>query len=833
LDRQIAQLLALAARQGMDFCMIKQENPQMRFRTSMMAARQRMRLGHVLALFCAAFLGILVPSVAEAQSRGGFGGFGFPGGPAGGSKVKLSASYELKPGGQEGRLLVTANIEPGWHLYSVTQPPGGPLVTSIKVKHDDVKLSGPFVPNVAPDIKSEELVWPGLPIEEHYGEVTWTAPFKLQAAIEPEATKIAVELVGQVCMTDGSCIPVSEKAEASFKGFFGAAAAVEELRVEGTHALWSAVIERSVLKPGDSTAIRVRALTDKGYHVYPFVAGDPETQFRTLIVATSKAGLRFGAPTTAAETEAQDAGLDEPVVYHKGPVEWVVPISVPENAGEGEHPIALQVGFLTCSDRSCDKPSAVELKGSVTVARDADDQTSAPMTLASIPYRDVAGHPNLISWIDTDPRTTVATEASWSERAAGNGLEMWMVFAALAGGFILNFMPCVLPVIGLKLMSFVNQSGNNHSRVVALNLNYVAGILAVMLVLALLNIGAKLAGQAFGWGQHFQHLGFQVPMTVLLFAMSLSFLGVWEIPIPGFATSSKSGELLEKEGLSGAFFKGILTTILATPCSGPFLGTLFGLTLTLSVTSILLLYLLVGIGLGLPYLALCISPALLKFLPKPGAWMETLKQVLAFPLLLTVVYFVSLINPDYRIATLGLLIIVWFACWLIGRVPAYAEGGRLRAAWLTGGATIAVGSLIMFSYFGPVKHELPWVPYKEATLAKYRAEGKTVMIEFTARWCLTCQANMKFAIDRPKVAQLVDKNDVVTLLADLSEPDEEISRKIRELESNSIPLLAIYPADPDAEPIILRDLITESQLLEALKKAGPSSRSSGILTSTR
>jgi thiol:disulfide interchange protein len=130
-------------------------------------------------------------------------------------------------------------------------------------------------------------------------------------------------------------------------------------------------------------------------------------------------------------------------------------------------------------------------------------------------------------------------------------------------------------------------------------------------------------------------------------------------------------------------------------------------------------------------------------------------------------------------------------------------------------------------FFGPVKHDVPWVPYNESVLASARQEGKTVMIEFTARWCLTCQSNMKFAIDRPRVAELVEANGVVPLLADWSEPDDQIFSKIKELNSLSIPLLAIYPADPNSEPIILRDAITESQLIEALRLAGPSQGTDG------
>lgn len=799
---------------------------------------------------CMALMLLQFAPLASAQSKGGkqlgggvdwAGGFGDAPPMAGGGfafgtgmgNASFSATYELEKDSKKGRVHVQATIADGWHMYSTTQAPGGPMKTELKISGDLAEATGPFTADHSPDTTLNDA-WPGLPIEEHHGAVTWTAPITMAKDFDPEQTQLGVSVSGQVCKTDGACVPVKESLDAKFTGYYGGEKTTTELRVENTHAVWTAIVEPGTIQPGQSASLRLKADTDKGYHVYPFVAGEDRTDFRTLIVATNKAGLRFGTPTTAAETVSVDIGLDEPVSYYKGDVEWMIPIQVPESAKPGEYPIELQVAFMTCQDVSCDPPAGLRVSGTLQISSSPAASQPLALNLSSAKNSDVVDLPNITTWIDSSAEAGASTADATPtllERAGGKGLELWMVFAALAGGFILNFMPCVLPVIGLKLMSFVNQSGNNHARVVSLNVMYVVGILAVMLILALANISAKLAGEAFGWGQQFTRIEFQVPMAVLIFAMALSFLGIWEIPIPGFAMSSKSGELMEKEGLSGAFFKGVLTTVLATPCSGPFLGTLFGLTLTLSVMSILLLYALVGIGLGLPYLALCIYPGFIKMMPKPGAWMETLKQVLAFPLLLTVVYFVAMINPDYRIATLILLIVVWFACWLIGRVPAYAELRRIGAAWIAGLSTAAIGGLIAFSFFGPVHHDLDWVPYNEATLAKYRSEGKTVMVEFTARWCLTCQSNMKFAIDRPAIAELVDENEVVPLLADWSEPSDEILSKLKELDSLSIPLLAIYPADPEAEPIILRDAITESQLLKALEAAGPSRQKTQLTSS--
>lgn len=766
----------------------------------------------------------------SAKSKGvspsPFGGLGLPAldGAAAGKKATFTAFYELETAGKVGRISITADIAPGWHLYSTTQPEGGPMATKLKLLSESVNLTGPFIPDHAPDIGSDKA-WPKLPIEEHHDVVTWTAPFTVAKELKPEQDTLQVSLDGQVCMTGGSCVPVSEKLTANFKGRYGETPRSDSLRITGTQATWTASIAPAQVKPGDLAVISLTADTDEGYHIYPFVEED--TDYRTVIVATSKAGLRFGKPQTKAATEVDDR-LDTPITFHSGDVTWRIPIRVPPSAEAGEYPLELQVGFMTCNDRSCSARSGLSVAGKLTVtSAPSTPDVALPLTFAPIDYVEVVDRPSLVDWIDQS-----SSGASLSDRASGAGLDIWMVLAALAGGFILNFMPCVLPVVGLKLMSFVTQAGSSRSKVISLNISFVLGILAVMLVLALANVFAKLAGEAFGWGQQFTRLEFQVPMAMLIFAMALSFLGVWEIPIPGFATSNKSGKLMEQEGLLGAFFKGILTTLLATPCSGPFLGTLFGLTLTLSVTSIILLYLLVGVGLGLPYIALCFYPGVIKLLPKPGAWMDTLKQVLAFPLLLTVVYFLTMIAPDYRIATLTLLIVVWFACWLIGRVPAYAEAYRIRSVWIAGTALTIVAAIGAFTYLGPVKHHLPWIPYNEGTLATHRAAGKTVMIEFTARWCATCQVNMLLAIDRPKVARLVDENGVVPLLADFSEGSPEIQNKLVELDSLSIPLLAIYPADPSAPPIILRDTITESQLIEALKEAGPSQTQSKLTTYT-
>jgi thiol:disulfide interchange protein len=240
---------------------------------------------------------------------------------------------------------------------------------------------------------------------------------------------------------------------------------------------------------------------------------------------------------------------------------------------------------------------------------------------------------------------------------------------------------------------------------------------------------------------------------------------------------------------------------------------------------------------ALPYLLIGVFPPLVGWLPTPGEWMDTLKQFLAFVLLATVVWLFTTIHPDYFVATLALLFSIWFGCWIVGRVPAWAEPSYKRRGWLRGIVAAAILGGGSFLIMSPSKQALPWQPYSPAALAAARAEGKTVLVDFTANWCLTCKTNLKLAINRAGVRDLVERNGVVTLLADWTDKNDTIKQALAELNSRSIPLLAIYPPDPNAKPIVLPDLLTQGMVLEALEQAGPSrevaQRSSSTKTASR
>jgi thiol:disulfide interchange protein len=394
-------------------------------------------------------------------------------------------------------------------------------------------------------------------------------------------------------------------------------------------------------------------------------------------------------------------------------------------------------------------------------------------------------------------------------------LKLWFAFL---GGLILNFMPCVLPVISLKLLSFLEQAGESRVRVFMLNVWYVLGVMAVFMALAVL-----AASAGYAWGELFTLPWFKVSMTALVFVMALSFLGVWEIPIPGFVGAGKAGELQTKEGASGAFFKGIFATVLATPCSGPFLGPVFAYLLTQPPHVVYMIFAAIGLGMASPYLVIGAFPELIRFLPKPGAWMETFKQVMAFLLLGTVVYLFSTLTAPYFIPTFTLLVGLWFACWLIGRTPLTASPQARQYAWAGG---LAVAALAGALGFVVLLHEpkIAWQPFSPEAVRAARAQGQTVMVEFTADWCPTCKYNLRFAIDTDAVKKLLDENRVTPMIADWTDRSDRIKQALHELGYNSIPLLAIWP--PEGKPIILVDLLREGQVLDALKKAGPSKAAS-------
>lgn len=386
---------------------------------------------------------------------------------------------------------------------------------------------------------------------------------------------------------------------------------------------------------------------------------------------------------------------------------------------------------------------------------------------------------------------------------------------ALLGGFILNLMPCVLPVLAMKLGSVLQVEGQTRSRVRGQFLASVAGIVVSFLALALMMTFLRLSNQALGWGIQFQNPWFIAAMALVMVLFSASLLGLFEIRLPSGITTSLATR--GGNGLAGHFWQGAFATLLATPCTAPFLGTAVSVALVAPLVQLWGIFLAMGIGMSLPWLAIAAWPGLARRLPRPGRWMNTLRVVLGLMMLGSAVWLISLLWLHIGKATWGVLALV-LVLLLAGVWRRYQRRGALAATalallmalsgyWLTSQTTGAV-----------VEDRIAWQPLSEQAITDALAANKRVFVDVTADWCVTCKANKYNVLLRDDVQQALSAPDVVALRGDWSRPSDTVSQFLTRRQSAAIPFNQIYgPAQPQGT--ILPALLNREGVLNALSAA--------------
>ena len=396
---------------------------------------------------------------------------------------------------------------------------------------------------------------------------------------------------------------------------------------------------------------------------------------------------------------------------------------------------------------------------------------------------------------------------------------------ALLGGVILNLMPCVFPILSLKVLSLAVRGDTSLREQRLHGLAYAAGVILAFLSLAVVLLTLQASGAAIGWGFHLQKPWFVGALVFLFFVMGLSMSGVVEF---GTSIMGVGGQLQEKDGYSGSFFTGVLASVVASPCTAPFMGAALGFAFTQSMPVALTVFFALGFGMALPFLVLSFVPALARLMPRPGAWMLTFKQILAFPLYATVVWLLWVLGQQTSIDAMALVIaacvLLAFAAWLYQYRHSHAGFWRhasmllillcLAASFSVLRSPLLVARTVSTEVGSSENYEV----YSAARLATLRAEGKPVFVNMTAAWCITCLVNERIALSTDEVTVAMAEKGIIYLKGDWTNNDPEITAVLKQYETSGVPLYLMFPADALKPAEKLPQILTEGILIDAMSR---------------
>jgi thiol:disulfide interchange protein/DsbC/DsbD-like thiol-disulfide interchange protein len=413
------------------------------------------------------------------------------------------------------------------------------------------------------------------------------------------------------------------------------------------------------------------------------------------------------------------------------------------------------------------------------------------------------------------------------------GLATFLLFGFI-GGFILNLMPCVLPVISLKIFGFIQQSGESRAKIFRSGLAFVAGIFTWFVGLALVLIAIKAAGHDVTWASQFTNPYFVLLLSVIVLVFALNLFGVFEITLPQFV--SRGMESAPRKGNAGSFFQGVFATALATPCTAPFLGTAIGFAFTQSSAVILSMFVAVAAGMSAPYFLLSAQPAWMKFLPQPGTWMVHVKQFMGFLLIATLLFLIYVLGAqrglEGAIWASCFLLVIAIACWMKGAfmLPTASATKRTVTLLLILVIVLASGFYFIGDKFQSSKIDIAqsasgggWQAFTPERLQSERDAGHAVFVDFTAAWCLTCKFNEKAVLENSEVRDAFQRHNVVKIKADWTNGDPAITKLLQQFGRPGVPLYVLYPGK-SAEPIVFPELLTKNILLDKLETIAVASR---------
>lgn len=427
-------------------------------------------------------------------------------------------------------------------------------------------------------------------------------------------------------------------------------------------------------------------------------------------------------------------------------------------------------------------------------------------------YFELNGQQLTSTEIDKPAAITTASAPPISPEPETGSL-LYMLLLALLGGAFLNLMPCVFPVLSLKVLGFAKDK--EHSQALH-GVAYSVGVVVSFIIVAAVLVSLQAAGEAIGWGFHLQSPWFVASLTYLFFVMGLSLSGFIEF---GSQWMNVGGRLADRSGYTGSFFTGVLATVVASPCTAPLMGTALGYAVTQPTFTALSVFATLGLGMALPVLLLSFSPKLLNKIPRPGPWMETLKQALAFPLYATAVWLAWVVGNQTGVNGMAALllgcVLITLALWLWRR---NTFSRCLSAACVAAAIAIVSGPLLTPStHTGVDDSDKNWQAYTPQTLSELRSQGKPVFINITADWCITCLANERVSLGTEQVKKAMIDNGVTYLKGDWTNHNPQITELLRQYGRTGIPLYLAYPAGNNQPGTVLPQILTSATVIEALE----------------
>lgn len=479
-------------------------------------------------------------------------------------------------------------------------------------------------------------------------------------------------------------------------------------------------------------------------------------------------------------------------------------------------------------------PASVAIGHPSRISSDAGgDVFRIPLVDANSKAREVGGViANRTAGVAFELPTETVSAATVDAAAASRAEIFHALLFGFIGGFILNLMPCVLPVISLKIFGFVQQAGKSRRLILRSGLAFAAGIFAWFIGLALVLIVLKSAGRQITWALQFTNPYFVLAMSVFVLVFALNLFGVFEIALPQWATRGvTSGS--NREGDSGSFLQGVFATVLATPCTAPFLGTALGFAFTQSALIIMAVFVAIAAGMSAPYIALAAQPAWLRFLPKPGDWMVRVKQAMGFLLIATLIFLLAVIGAQRGVGaivwTTCLLLAVSIACWIKGVfiVPMASARSRVVASFIAIALLIASTAYFVGSKFSRESETAAqtnsaegWQTFTPALLQTELQQRHAIFLDFTAAWCITCKFNEATVLETAAVRDSLAKHGITKIKADWTNANPEITKLLKQFGRPGVPLYVLYPGN-GAEPYIFPELITKNMVLAKLESISP------------